>query len=292
MKTAKSLFVLPLLGLALLAGCNKSEEPAKPKVASESAAPAGSLDKIKARDKLIVGVFTDKPPFGFVNETGRYVGFDTDIGRRLAKDLLGDENKVEFVAVEPASRIPFLQSDKVDLILANMTVTPERKEAVDFTNPNLRVAVQALVPQGSAVKRLDDLATRTTIVTTGTTADIWLTKHHPDWKLLKFEKNSESLQALAGGRGDAYAQDNLVLFSWAKQNPGYRVLDEKLGDEAPIAPAVKKGNTELRDWVNTELAKLGEEKYLLKLYDQYVRKELSDDTQPESVIVEGGKWQG
>ncbi len=260
--------LLPLLAVALLAGCDKrAEEPAKP------VAAASYIDKIKARDKLIVGVFTDKPPFGFVNEAGRYVGFDTDIGRQFAKDLLGDENKV-------------------DLILANMTVTPERKEAVDFTNPNLKVAVQALVPQDSSVKSLDDLATRTTIVTTGTTADIWLTKNHPDWKLLKFEKNSESLQALSAGRGDAYAQDNLVLFSWAKQNPGYRVLEEKLGDEAPIAPAVKKGNIELRDWVNTELAKLGEEKFLLKLYDQYVRKELSDDTKPESVIVEGGKWQG
>ncbi|MCF5721222.1 transporter substrate-binding domain-containing protein [Pseudomonas syringae] len=279
--------LLPLLAVAVLAGCDKkAEEPTKP------VAAASYLDKIKARDKLIVGVFTDKPPFGFVNEAGRYVGFDTDIGRQFAKDLLGDENKVEFVAVEPASRIPFLQSDKVDLILANMTVTPERKEAVDFTNPNLKVAVQALVPNDSVVKSLDDLATRTTIVTTGTTADIWLTKNHPDWKLLKFEKNSESLQALSAGRGDAYAQDNLVLFSWAKQNPGYRVLEEKLGDEAPIAPAVKKGNTELRDWVNAELAKLGEEKFLLKLYDQYVRKELSDDTKPESVIVEGGKWQG
>jgi polar amino acid transport system substrate-binding protein len=140
------------------------------------------------------------------------------------------------------------------------------------------------------VKTVDDLAAKTTIVTTGTTADLWLTKNHPDWKVLKFEKNSESLQALANGRGDAYAQDNLVLFNWAKKNPGYRVLPQKLGEEAPIAPAVKKGNIELRDWVNGELAKLGEEKYLLKLYDQYVRKDLADGTDPSSVIVEGGHW--
>lgn len=291
----KSALLFPLLAAGILAGCGNNEPPkqaAAEAPAAEAPAPKGYLDTIKERDKLIVGVFSDKPPFGFVNEQGEYVGFDTDIAKRFAKDLLGDEKKVEFVVVEPASRIPFLQSDKVDLILANMTVTPERAEAVDFTNPNLRVAVQAIVREDSGIEKLDDLADKTIIVTSGTTADIWLTQNHPDWKLLKFEKNSESLQALSAGRGDAYAQDNLVLFSWAKQNPGYRVLEEKLGDEAPIAPAVKKGNTELRDWVNAELAKLGEEKFLLKLYDQYVRKELSDDTKPESVIVEGGKWQG
>ena len=285
----KTALVVPLIALGLLTGCDKPADP-KPSAQAKPVAAASYLDIIRKRDKLIVGVFSDKPPFGFVNEQGEYVGFDTDLGKRFAKDLLGDEKKIEFVVVEPASRIPFLQSDKVDLILANMTVTPERREAVEFTNPNLRVAVQALVPEASSVKVLDDLASKTTIVTTGTTADIWLTKNHPDWKVLKFEKNSESLQALANGRGDAYAQDNLVLFSWAKKNPGYRVLEQKLGDEAPIAPAVKKGNIQLRDWVNTELAKLGEEKYLLKLYDQYVRKELADGTDPAAVIVEGGSW--
>lgn len=298
--TLKRTLLFPLLALGLLAGCGNSEPPkpaateaGKATPPAVTAAPAtGYLDKIKARDKLIVGVFTDKPPFGFVDASGRYVGFDTDLGRRFAKDLLGDENKIEFVAVEPASRIPFLQSDKVDLILANMTVTPERQQAVDFTNPNLRVAVQLLVRDDSGVAKLDDLADKTVIVTGGTTADLWLTKNRPDWQLLKLERTSLSLQALADGRGAAYAQDNIVLFSWARQNPGYRVLADKLGDEAPIAPAVKKGNSELREWVNAELARLGEEQFLLKLYDQYVRKELPEGTDPQAVIVEGGKWQG
>ena len=162
------------------------------------------------------------------------------------------------MAVEPASRIPFLQSDKVDLILANMTVTPERRQVVDFTNPNLRVAVQVLVPQGSPAKQLDDLASKTLIVTTGTTTDIWLTRNHPDWKVPAREEH-RILQALAQGRGDAYAQDNLVLFSWAKENPGYRVLPEKLGSEDPIAPAVKKGNIELRTGSTTVSPSWGRE---------------------------------
>lgn len=175
MKTAKSaLLLLPLLDLALLAGCN---EPPKPKAASQSTAPASYLEKIKARDKLVVGVFTDKPPFGFVDETGRYVGFDTGMAAVLPRICWAMKTRSSSSRLNLRARIPFLQSDKVDLILANMTVTPERKEAVEFTNSNLKVAVQALVPQASEVKNLDDLATRTTLVTTGTTADIWLIKN-------------------------------------------------------------------------------------------------------------------
>lgn len=275
--------------LAVLAGCGDSGTPGAATDATGQQS-ADYLDKIRQRGKLLVGIFTDKPPFGFVDEKGRYVGFDTDLARRFAKDLLGDENKAEFVVVEPASRIPFLQSDKVDLILANLTVTPERSEVVDFTNPNLRVAVQVLVPRSSSVQSLADLSGKRIIATSGTTADIWLTKNRPQWSLLRFDKNTESLQALAAGRGDAYAQDNLVLFSWAKEHPGYRLLPDKLGQEDPIAPAVKKGNGQLRDWVNQELAELGKERYLLKLYDTYIRDRLPEGTDPDKVIVEGGQW--
>jgi len=276
-KVWRKWLLLGLLGLGAVQGVAQAEQSVTPQ-------------QIKERGKLIVGVFSDKPPFGFVDEKGQYVGFDTDLAKRFAKDLLGDASKIEFVVVEPASRIPYLQSNKVDLILANMTVTPERAQVVDFTNPNLKVATQVIVPAKSPIATLADLKGQQVIVTKGTTADIFLTKHRPDVNLIKFEKNSESLQALKDGRGAAYAQDNLVLFAWSKNNPGFRIITEKLEPDAPIAPAVKKGNTELQAWVNQELAALGKEKYLLKLYDQYIRKDLSPDTNPADVIVEGGTW--
>lgn len=251
---------------------------------------ASSVEEIKARGVLKVGVFTDKPPFGFVDAQGNKVGFDTDLAKRFARDLLGDERKIEFVVVEAASRIPFLQSGKVDLILANMTVTPERARVVDFTNPNLRVSTQVLVADNSHIHTLDDLQGKTVIVTKGTTADIYLTKHHKRIKLLKFDKNTEALQALKNGRAAAYAQDNLILLGWMKENTGFRLLDGKLEADAPIAPAVKKGNDSLRLWVNQELETLGEEHYLQQLFQVYLAPALAEGTKPETVIVEGGKW--
>ncbi|MFB0841070.1 transporter substrate-binding domain-containing protein [Paenibacillus oleatilyticus] len=287
-----SILILSLLA-GLLAACGtggKATNDPKPGVASEPK-QAGALQKIKDRGKLIVGVFSDKPPFGFTDEKGKLVGFDNDLARRFAKDLLGDESKIEFVVVEPASRIPFLQSDKVDLIVANMTVTEERKQAVDFTNPNLKAATQVIVRDDSGIKSLADLKGKKVIATKGTTADIFLTKNRPDVELIKFEKNTESLQALKDGRSPAYAQDSLILLSWVRKNAGFTVLPEKLEKEAPIAPAVKKGNNELREWVNQELEALGKEKFLLQLYDKYVRAELGPDVDPNEIIVEGGKWQ-
>ncbi|MFB6364592.1 transporter substrate-binding domain-containing protein [Paenibacillus elgii] len=291
-KRKLSLLVLSLL-VGLLSACGtsgKATNDPKPGAASEPK-QAGVLQKIKDRGKLIVGVFSDKPPFGFTDEKGKLVGFDNDLARRFAKDLLGDESKVEFVVVEPASRVPFLQSDKVDLIVANMTVTEERKQAVDFTNPNLKAATQVIVRGDSGIKSLADLKGKKAIVTKGTTADIFLTKNRPDVELIKFEKNTESLQALKDGRSPAYAQDSLILLSWVRKNPDFTVLPEKLEKEAPIAPAVKKGNNELREWVNQELEALGKEKFLLQLYDKYVRAELGPDVDPNEIIVEGGKWQ-
>lgn len=271
-----SLILTLLFSLGVLAGCGS--EPAE----------KSAIDQIKERGKLRVAVFSDKPPFGFVDANGKNQGYDVYLAKRLAKDLLGDENKVEFVLVEAASRAEVLEADKVDITLANFTVTPERKEKVDFANPYMKVALGVVSPEGAPITSVDQLKGKKLIVNKGTTAETYFIKKYPDIELLKYDQNTEAFQALKDGRGAALAHDNTLVFAWSRENKGYVTGIAKLGELDAIAPAVKKGNTELRDWINTELTKLGEEKFFHKDFEETLKPAYGDSVNPEDVVVEGG----
>lgn len=245
---------------------------------------ANSLEQIKAKDKVVIGVFGDKPPFGYV-ENGVSVGFDVYIAKRVAKELLGDENKAEFVLVEAQNRVEYPNSNRVDIVFANFTKTPEREEKVDFALPYMKVAL-GVVSKGGAIKSVEDLKDKTLIVNKGTTADAYFSKNHPEIKLLKFDQNTEAFMALKDGRGDALAHDNLLLFAWAKGNDGYGVGIEHLGNDDVIAPAVKKGNAELLNKLNEILAKLGSEGFIKEAYNATLKEVYGEKISPESIIIE------
>lgn len=245
----------------------------------------GAIDKIKENGKVRIGVFSDKPPFGYVDANGVNQGYDVEIGKRLAKDLLGDEKKAEFVLVEAASRVEYLKSNKVDIILANFTVTDERKQAVDFTKPYMKVAL-GVVSKDGAIKSVDDLKGKTLAVDKGTTAEAYFTKNHPDVKLLKFDQNTETFAALLDGRADALAHDNTMVLAWARQNPGYVVGIPSLGEQDTIAAAVQKGNTELLNWINEDLDKLGKEGFIRASYEKTLLPAYGDSVKAEDIIIE------
>lgn len=266
-----------LLLVGVFAGCGKTSQA------------TGALDTIKKNGKIRIGVFSDKPPFGYVDENGESKGFDVEIGKRFAKDLLGDESKVEFVLVEAANRVEYLQSNKVDIILANFTVTEERKQKVDYANPYMKVSLGIVSPDGAPIKSVNDLKGKKLIVNKGTTAESYFTKNYPDIELLKFEQNTEAFEALKDKRGVALAHDNTLLFAWARENKGYTVAVSSLGDQSTIAPAVKKGNKELLDWINKELVTIGKENFIKSAYDKTLLPAYGNMVKPEDVIVEGGK---
>lgn len=227
----------------------------------------GGIEQIKKNGVVRIGVFSDKPPFGFVDEKGQNAGFDVYIAKRIAKDLLGDESKVEFVLTEAASRVEFLRSNKVDIIMANFTQTKEREEAVDFAKPYMKVSLGVVSPNGE-IKSVDDLKGKKLIVNKGTTADVYFSKNYPDIELLKYEQNTQAFMALKDKRGDALAHDNTLVLAWAMENPGFSVGIPTLGEEDVIAPAVKKGNTELKAWLDDEITKLTKEGFIKEAYDK------------------------
>ncbi|EPH5974813.1 cysteine ABC transporter substrate-binding protein [Campylobacter upsaliensis] len=248
-----------------------------------------SIERIKNAGVVKIGVFGDKPPFGYVDEKGANQGYDIIFAKRIAKELLGDENKVEFVLVEAANRVEFLKSNKVDIILANFTQTPERAEQVDFALPYMKVALGVVVPEDSEIKSVEDLKDKTLILNKGTTADTYFTKNHADIKTLKFDQNTETFAALMDKRGDALAHDNTLLFAWVKERPDYKVVIKELGNQDVIAPAVKKGDKELKEFIDNLIISLAAEQFFHKAYDESLKAHFGADIKADDVVIEGGK---
>ncbi|EAH5887152.1 transporter substrate-binding domain-containing protein [Campylobacter upsaliensis] len=260
-----------------LAACDSSESG------------VNSIERIKNAGVVKIGVFGDKPPFGYVDEKGANQGYDIIFAKRIAKELLGDENKVEFVLVEAANRVEFLKSNKVDIILANFTQTPERAEQVDFALPYMKVALGVVVPEDSEIKSVEDLKDKTLILNKGTTADAYFTKNYVDIKTLKFDQNTETFAALMDKRGDALAHDNTLLFAWVKERPDYKVVIKELGNQDVIAPAVKKGDKELKEFIDNLIISLAAEQFFHKAYDESLKAHFGADIKADDVVIEGGK---
>ncbi|QYK64493.1 cysteine ABC transporter substrate-binding protein [Paenibacillus sp. S25] len=274
---------LLLVGLAGCAGAGNTN-------GSSGSAKFASIEDIKKSGKIRIGVFADKPPFGYVDSAGKNQGFDVCIAKRFAKDLLGDESKVEFVLVDAASRVAYLESNKVDIIMANFTVTDERKEKVDFANPYMKLSFGIVSPDSAPITTIDQLknSDQKLIVAKGTTAETYFTKNYPDIKLLKFDQYTEIFSALKDKRGAAIANDNTELIAWAKANPGFTVTIPAFGGQDTIAPAVAKGNKELLDWINNELATLGKENFVHQAYKDTLTSVYGEGF-TDQLVVEGGK---
>ena len=245
-----------------------------------------SIEQIKKNGVVRIGVFSDKPPFGYLDEKGQNQGFDVEIAKHVAKDLLGDENKIEFVLTEAANRVEYLKANKVDIIFANFTVTPERKEVVDYAKPYLKVALGVVSPKDAPITDIAQLKDKVLLVNKGTTADSFFSKQHKEIKLQKYEQNTETFDALKDKRGIALAHDNLLVLAWAKENPDYTVGITSLGEQDLIAPAVKKGNKELLDWLNKDLEKLSKEGVIHQAYEKTLKPVYGDMVNPKDLLVE------
>ena len=244
-----------------------------------------TLDEIKASGIINIGVFSDKNPFGYVDENGEYQGYDVYFARRIGEDL---GVTVNYVSTEAANRVEYLETGKVDIILANFTVTPERAEKVDFALPYMNVALGVVSPDSRIIKDLSELtADDQVIVISGTTAEDYLIKNNPEITLQKYDTYANAKNALENGNAVAWANDNTEVIAYALQNEGYTVGIPSLGSQDTIAPAVTKGNESLLNWINDEIKALAAENFFHKDYEETLVDTYGLDYE-DSLVLEGG----
>ena len=267
-----------LVVTAVFAGCSSSND-------NSTANGFRTLDEIKSSGTINIGVFSDKNPFGYVDENGEYQGYDVYFANRLGEDL---GVKVNFVSTEAANRIEYLQTGKVDLILANFTVTDERKEEVDFALPYMSVSLGVVSPKSKTITSLDNWnESDSMIVISGTTAETYLTKNYPNIKLQKYAAYAQAKTALENGSGAAWANDNTEVIAYANQNSDFVVGIPELGSADTIAPAVTKGNDTLLNWINDEIKAFGKENFFHKDYEATLLETYGKDYENQLVIEDG-----
>jgi polar amino acid transport system substrate-binding protein len=195
-----------------------------------TAAPGKSkLDEVRARGKLIVGITSEAPPFGYIDEL---VGFDIDVAKLIAKEMLGDESKIELFKQGFAARWPNVQNGTVDFGIMVTTVYPDRALNVAFTRPYIDSGIVLVVKKDSPVKKVADLnnASNTVAHLTAPVQEERGKRLYPNAKFLTFDSIAAQFNAVKLGRATAAQLDSPVAFFYAKDNPDIRILDEWLTD--------------------------------------------------------------
>ena len=245
-----------------------------------------SVSAIKKRGTLRVAVFGDLPPYGWVNKNGKRVGYDVALARQMAKDM---GVKVKFVQVNANKRVDTLNSKKADIVLANFTQTPERKQVVDFAKPYMKVSVGVVSPKKKAITNVNQLKGKKVIVTKGTTAENYFTSKQKGVSLLKFDSKTQQFNALKNNRAAALADDNSYLYAWVKNNPKYTVGIKSIGPKQYIAPGVKKGNKSLLNWTNKEITKLNKQDFFTKDYNSELKPYFGSEVKPSDIVITSDK---
>lgn len=214
---------------------------------------ANSLSEIRNSGVVRIGVFTDQPPFSTYRD-GAFEGFEVDFANKLSEAIFTNGGRVEFVATKAAERVEFLQNNKVDIIVATLTVTDERSKLVDFSMPYFAVNMGVLTKKDDNIAKLSDLRGKTIIVEEGSTGQAYMNKN--GFKTVTCPTSNACYKMLKDGKGDAYANDNTIVLAYPVLDRSVEVNIKNLGSSDFLGIGVAKGNKELLELINNELINL------------------------------------
>jgi ABC-type amino acid transport substrate-binding protein len=249
------------------------------KVESHPGITGSTLEEIKARGKLFAGVTMNEPPLGFVDKTRGFQGFFIDVAEDLAKRIFEGKANVEFIGIPVQNWADSLKSKKVDFLLAPLFMSEDPKKEMDFSVPCFVSGGLILVKRDGKIRRYQDLAGKSLATIRGTKAGEMIRELLPNSKLVEFSNNADALQALKGGKVDAFAQLDIFVFYMAEHDKNLVVLDPKPFHPSSIKLGVGKDDKEWRDFVDKALLEMmttGEYRKIMDKWFGKVRGEFLD----------------
>lgn len=229
---------------------------------------ANSLQDIRNRGVVKIGVYANQPPFAKF-EDAEFSGFEIDLAKSVAKNLLNkDGGRIEFVPITHADKIPFLDSGKIDMVVANYTITKEREKKVDFSIPYFAINIGVLTRSSDNVQKVGDLYGKTILLKKDTTSEEFF--KNLGNKIKYCDEAPSCYRMLKSGEGDAYAADNFVVMAFPVIDKSVEANIVALGNTNYVGIAVKKGSKELVNFINQELVKLSKEGFFKKSFDGFI----------------------
>jgi polar amino acid transport system substrate-binding protein len=234
-------------------------------------AAAQTADEIKKKGTLSVGLLVDFPPYGTVNAQNQPDGYDADVARLLAKDL---GVKLELVPVTGPNRIPYLLTNKVDVLVASLAVTPERAKQVQFSKPYSAATIVLYGAKKTNIKTPADLKGLRIAVARASTQDTALTAIAPEGtEIRRFDDDASAMQALLSGQVDAIGCSTTVAAQIAKR-AGDAYEDKLVLKQQFMAVAMRQGQPELLTTVNDFVTRNTTNGELNKLYTKWLQSPL------------------
>ena len=203
------------------------------------------LSLIEQKGKIVVGVRDDASPFGFRDKNGVLVGYDIDLARILAQNILGNSSAVEFVPVTASNRIMKLNSGEIDCLIATMSITNQRQQILDFSMPYYMAGQAILVRSTSKATSLRDFEGNKLIIVYGSTSERNLRSNVPEVTVLGYKTYNDAYKALKSGKAEGIVADDTILLNFALNDKSVKLLPKRYSKE-PYAIAFRKGQQSAR----------------------------------------------
>ena len=281
MKKALSLMTAAALVLSL-AACGStassaaSSEAASSDVASSEAASSEAASETETAElstvepgKLIMSTNAAFPPYEMTTDSGEFEGIDIETAQAIA-DKLGLELQIDDMDFDAA--LLAVQQGKSDMVMAGVTVTDERQNVMDFTDSYATGIQSIIVKEDSDIASVDDLAGKKIGTQRGTTGYLYCSDDFGDENVVAYDDGLTAVQMLNNGQVDCVVIDNAPAKEFVAANPGLKLLDTAYVEE-DYAIGVGKGNTELKDAINTALEELKADGTLQAIVDKYITAE-------------------